>query len=130
MELLKPSDVLFHSESASVKKQRRWPLVVGMFAGMLAWLIFVFAGTLYGWWRQPLAPQGDARAFASAAVRKLEQNRRGNAVFVLIQTGSPVSEHAASIGPPVDGDTLFQVALVKQVGLGMGCDDTGAGRQA
>ena len=98
-----------------MRKQRVWPLVTGMFACMLAWLMFVFVGTLHGWWRRPLAPQGEARAFAAAAVRKLEQNRRGNLVFVLIQAGRPVAEHAAApAGQPVDRDTLFQVASLSK----------------
>ena len=85
-----------------------------MVAGMCAWLAFVMVGTLYGWWRQPLAPSGEPGAFADAAVRKLDRNRRGNVVFVLIQGGRPVREYAASIGPPVDRDTLFQVASLSK----------------
>ena len=85
-----------------------------MVAGMCAWLAFVMVGTLYGWWRQPLAPSGEPGAFADAAVRKLDRNRGGNVVFVLIQGGRPVREYAASIGPPVDRDTLFQVASLSK----------------
>ena len=95
-------------------QRRRWPLVVGMVACMFTWSAFVLVGTLYGWWREPLAPSGDAGAFAGAAVRKIEAERRGNVAFVLIQAGTPVREYTASIGQPVDRDTLFQVASLSK----------------
>lgn len=93
---------------------RRWPFVVGLAVCALGWLAFVFIATLYGWWRQPLAPAGEAQAFAEAVVAKINAQRRGNAVFVLIQAGQPVREYATSVGQPVDRDTLFQVASLSK----------------
>lgn len=92
----------------------RWWLVVGTLACLIAWAVLAFVGTLYGWWRPSLAPSGDTRGFADAAVRELEAKHRGNVVFVLIQGGAPVREYAASIGEPVDRDTLFQVASLSK----------------
>ena len=87
-----------------------WTLIAGAVAGMLVWAGFILFGTLHGWWRPPLAPTGDARAFATAAVDELALKHRGNVVFVLIQAGKPVRQYSASVGQPVDGGTLFQVA--------------------
>jgi len=81
---------------------------------MSAWAAFVFFGTLYGWWHRPLAPSGDTRAFAQAAIRALESDYRGNVAFVLIEGGKPVAEYAGSIGEPVNRDTLFQVASLSK----------------
>lgn len=97
-----------------VRNLRRWPFVVGLAVCSLGWLAFVLVATVYGWWRQPLAPTADAPAFAEAAVGKINAQRRGNVVFALIQAGKPVREYAASVGQPVDRDTLFQVASLSK----------------
>ena len=90
------------------RKRRGWLFWLGAFACMGAWAGFVPFGTLHGWWQRPLAPRGDSRAFAEAAARELESKHRGNVVFALVERGQPVGEYAASIGEPVDRDTLFR----------------------
>lgn len=97
-----------------MRKRSGWLLGVGTVSSMIVWAAFVFVGTLYGWWRRPLAPSGDMRAFADAATRELRAKHRGNVVFVLIQGGEPVGEYAASIGEPVNRETLFQVASLSK----------------
>ncbi len=97
-----------------LRTYRRWPFVVGVVFCSFGWLAFVLVGTLYGWRRQPLAPTGDARAFAEAVVDKINAERHGNVVFVLIQAGKPVREYATSVRQPVDRDTLFQVASLSK----------------
>ena len=72
------------------------------------------AGALEGWWRQPLAPAGDTRAFMDAAVAEIDRTRRGNVAFVLIEDGQVFDEHFTSAGQPVDRDTLFQVASMSK----------------
>lgn len=81
---------------------------------LAAWTVVVGLGTLDGWWRRPLAPRGDAAAFAAAADRMIQRESRGNAAFALIKDGRSVHEHFASIGAPVDRDTLFQVASLSK----------------
>lgn len=93
---------------------RGWLLWLGAVACMGAWAAIVPFGTLHGWWQRPLAPRGDARAFAEAAARELESKHRGNVVFALVERGQTVGEYAASIGAPVDRDTLFQVASLSK----------------
>ncbi|MES2724036.1 MAG: serine hydrolase domain-containing protein [Pseudomonadota bacterium] len=94
---------------------RRWILFAVATLGVLAvWTAVVGAGTLEGWWRRPLAPQGDTAAFAAAADRMIAAESTGNLAFTLIEQGRPVHERFASKGAPVDRDTLFQVASLSK----------------
>ncbi|MDO8914009.1 MAG: serine hydrolase domain-containing protein [Phenylobacterium sp.] len=94
---------------------RRWILLGVATLGVLAvWTALVGAGTLEGWWRRPLAPQGDTAAFAAAADRMIAAESTGNLAFTLIEQGRPVHERFASKGAPVDRDTLFQVASLSK----------------
>lgn len=69
---------------------------------------------LAGWWRSPIAPQGDTQAFAKAAIAKIDAEHKGDASFALIQHGKVVSTHFVSIGTPVDDDTLYQIASLSK----------------
>lgn len=84
--------------------------ILSALVALAIWAAIVVFGTLEGWWRKPLAPRGDTAAFMSAAVAKIDTERRGNAAFVLIERGKVYGEHFASVGKPVDRDTLFQIA--------------------
>lgn len=81
---------------------------------MLVWTGGVVAAALEGWGRRPLAPAGDARAFARAAVTQADAARSGNFALVLMEDGRVSASHFSSIGEPVDGDTLFQVASLSK----------------
>jgi CubicO group peptidase (beta-lactamase class C family) len=81
---------------------------------LAAWTAVVGIGTLEGWWRRPLAPRGDAVAFARAADKMVEAESRGNIAFALIEGGQISHERFASVGAPVGRDTLFQVASLSK----------------
>ena len=81
---------------------------------LAVWTGVLVAGALEGWWRQPLAPSGDRRAFMAAAIAEIDKTRRGNVAFVLIEAGRVFDEHFTSVGQPVDRDTLFQVASLSK----------------
>jgi CubicO group peptidase (beta-lactamase class C family) len=81
---------------------------------LVAWTALVVTGTLEGWWRQPLAPFGDMRAFQAAAIADIEQKHKGNVAFALIDNGRVVATHFVSAGKPVDGDSRFQVASMSK----------------
>lgn len=81
---------------------------------LLVWAAGVVAAALEGWGRRPLAPEGDARAFAAAAIAQADTARPGNLALVLIEDGRVLDTHFISIGEPVDGDTLFQVASLSK----------------
>ena len=85
-------------------------VLLASIGGLVLWTALVVFGTLQGWFRQPLAPAENVRAFMDAAVDEIDANRRGNVAFVLIENGQIYDEYFASVGEPVDGDTLFQVA--------------------
>jgi len=81
---------------------------------LLVWTAGVIAAALEGWGRRPLAPAGDAHAFAAAAIAQADAARPGNLALVLIEDGQVLDRHFISIGEPVDGDTLFQVASLSK----------------
>ncbi len=81
---------------------------------LAVWTAVLIAGALEGWWRQPLAPSGDTRAFMDAAIAEIDRTRRGNVAFVLVEDGRVFDEHFTSVGQPVDRNTLFQVASMSK----------------
>lgn len=97
-----------------MRRRRVSRIVLGTLAAGGVWTGVLVAGTLEGWWRRPLAPADDRPAFIAAAVATIEGSRRGNAAFVLIEDGTVVFEHFASIGRPIDRDTLFQIASLSK----------------
>jgi CubicO group peptidase (beta-lactamase class C family) len=78
------------------------------------WTGIIVAGSLEGWWRQPLARHGQTKAFLNAAVTAVDAHKKGNAAFVLLEGGRVVGDHFVSAGDPVDGDTRFQVASLSK----------------
>ena len=89
-------------------------------AGLVLWFVLVVLGTLEGWLHEPLAPAGNTRAFMDASVDEINANHHGNVAFVLIQDGQIYDEHFVSVGEPVDGNTLFQVASLSKWVTAMG----------
>ena len=92
-------------------------LLAVLAAGLLAlilWTGLVGVLALGGWWRTPLAPRGDAAGFLAAASARIDAENRGNAAFVLIEEGRVVGAHYQSVGAPVAGDSLFQVASLSK----------------
>jgi len=89
-------------------------VLLSSIGALVLWTALVVIGTLDGWWRQSLAPVGDARAFVDAALKEIDAKHRGNVAFVLIEDGQIYEKHFVSIGEPVDGDTLFQVASLSK----------------
>ncbi len=90
------------------------PIALLTIAALAIWTAVVVLGTLDGWGRPTLAPSGDARAFVSAAKARIDAKSNGNVAFALIEDGRLQGEHFASIGRPVDRDTLFQVASLSK----------------
>jgi CubicO group peptidase (beta-lactamase class C family) len=81
---------------------------------LLAWAALVVTGTIGGWWRAPLAAQGNTEAFRNAAIAEINRNYKGNVAFVLLERGQVRASHFASIGTPVNGDSRFQVASMSK----------------
>ena len=93
----------------------RWLiLVLAAIPAAAVWATVVFYGTANGWWREPLAPPGDADAFAAAVVARLEREVVGNAAFRMLSAGEVTAERYVSTGEPVTAHTLFQIASVSK----------------
>lgn len=98
------------------KSTARFALLTALVAllAMIGWAALVLYATLEGWGRANPAPAGDTAAFLAAAQHRIEHERRGNAALRLIHNGGVAGEYYTSVGAPVDGDTLFQVASLSK----------------
>lgn len=89
-------------------------IVVVTLLALLLWAGVVVAGALFGWWRQPVAPTGDAQAFMRAAVDIVERGNRGNTALVLIEDGAIWGEHYSTVADSVDRNTMFASASMSK----------------
>lgn len=89
-------------------------LAVITLIALVLWTTVVVTGALFGWWRQPVAPTGDAQAFMRAAIELLEHDNRGNAALVLIEDGAIRAEYSSSKADAVDRDTVFATASMSK----------------
>ncbi len=87
---------------------------LGTIVLLMLWSIIFGLGNLNGWWHAPIAEKGNSEALQSALIETAENEYRGNLAMVLIENGTVVTEHFASKGTPVDGETLFQVASLSK----------------
>lgn len=81
---------------------------------MALWTILTVSSTTDGWFRGTIAASGDTRAFMNATVASIEAKYHGNIAFILIEDGQIFDEFYASIGDPVDRNTVFQVASLSK----------------
>ncbi len=81
---------------------------------IVLWAAALVGGTLFGWWRRPIAPPNDARAFLQAATRMIEPGNRANTALVLIQKGEVVGEYYSTGADSVDRNTVFATASLSK----------------
>jgi CubicO group peptidase (beta-lactamase class C family) len=81
---------------------------------VVLWAVVVFLGISAGWWKQSLAAHGDTAAFMAAAAKRIDSGNTGNAVLVLIDDGAVHGVHTASVGEPVDVNSVFQTASLSK----------------
>ncbi|MDZ4762570.1 MAG: serine hydrolase domain-containing protein [Alphaproteobacteria bacterium] len=97
------------------RRPRTLVLIAGVTVVLLVgWTAFLGIGAIEGWLRRPIAPRGDAPAFAETARAVMERENAGNIAFALLDGGRVVAEHFASKGAAVDRDSLFQVASLSK----------------
>jgi CubicO group peptidase (beta-lactamase class C family) len=89
-------------------------IVIVTLLALLLWAGVVVTGALFGWWRQPVAPTGDAQAFMRAAVDMIEHGNRGNTALVLIEDGAIWGEYYSTTADPVDRNTVFATASMSK----------------
>lgn len=90
----------------------RFKFAMVALALMLCWAALVIFAPLAGIGGMNVTGTG-SNAFANAA-REVAKDHRGNLALVLIENGRVAQSHTMSIGKPVSGDTVFQMASVSK----------------
>ena len=78
------------------------------------WSAVLVAGTLCGWWRRPLTPSDDPRAFLQASVRLVNAGTRANTALILIDSGEVGAEYYSANADAIDRNTVFATASLSK----------------
>ena len=81
---------------------------------VILWAAGLVGGTLFGWWRRPLAPPDDPRAFMQAAIPIVNAANRANTALILIEQGAISAEYYSTNADPIDRDTVFATASMSK----------------
>lgn len=74
---------------------------------VVLWAAALLGGTLFGWWRRPIAAADNPRAFSEAAVSLIKAGNRANTAFVLIENGAVEAEYYSTTADAIDRNTVF-----------------------
>ena len=80
----------------------------------ILWGVFVFFGTLNGWWHQPISKDGNTDPFVKSIEKELEKEFVGNFAMAMMKDGIPEKEVFQSASKKVDKNTVFQVASLSK----------------
>ena len=83
-------------------------MAVALWSGVLALDIW------FGWTKTPVAVPEDTTDFMEYVQNRVTGSSVGNFAMALLSKGSVVDEYVYSIGEPVDGNTLFQIASLSK----------------
>lgn len=81
---------------------------------VILWAAGLLGGTLFGWWRQPLAPSDDPRAFMQAAIPIVNEGNRANTALVLVERGAVSAEYYSAEPETIDRNTVFATASLSK----------------
>ncbi|MFT5577977.1 MAG: CubicO group peptidase (beta-lactamase class C family) [Paraglaciecola psychrophila] len=81
---------------------------------MVLWIAVTIFGGLYGWWMNPIASAGDTEGFFHKATEIIVEENRGNAAFLIIESGKIVKEYYSNTKDPIDKDTVFATASMSK----------------
>ncbi len=81
---------------------------------VILWAAGLLGGTLFGWWRQPLAPSDDPRAFMQAATAIVNEGNRANTALILIEGGAVSAEYYSAQSETIDRNTVFATASLSK----------------
>lgn len=81
---------------------------------VVVWCAVLLGGTLYGWWKRPLAGSADPRAFLQAAVSLVSDGNKANTALVLIDSGAVAAEYYSRNADTIDRDTVFATASLSK----------------
>lgn len=78
------------------------------------WAAGLVGGTVFGWWRRPLAPSNDPRAFMRAAIPIVSAGNRANTALILIESGAIAAEYYSASADSIDRNTVFATASLSK----------------
>jgi len=81
---------------------------------VILWAVGLVGGTLFGWWRWPLAPSDDPRAFMQAAIAMVNAGNRANTALILIERGAIGAEYYSANADSIDRNTVFATASLSK----------------
>ncbi len=81
---------------------------------VILWTAVIVSGVLFGWWRRPLAPTDDPRAFMDAAISMVNTGNRGNTALVLIERGAISAEYYSTTADSIDQHSVFATASLSK----------------
>jgi len=81
---------------------------------VILWATGLAGGTLFGWWRRPLAPSDDPRAFMQAAIAKVNAGNSANTALILIERGVIGAEYYSASADSIDRNTVFATASLSK----------------
>jgi len=81
---------------------------------VILWTAGILGGTLFGWWRLPLAPSDDPRAFRQAAVHLINAGNRANTALILIEKGAVGAEYYSANADAIDRNSVFATASLSK----------------
>lgn len=81
---------------------------------LVLWTAALISGALFGWWRRPLAPSDDSRAFMEAATRRIEADNPANTALVLIEGAKIEGEYYSARADRVDRNTVFATSSLSK----------------
>ena len=77
---------------------------------LVAWNICVFFATSEGWFKSPVVKSDSPQSFSAAVEQTVSSNHTGNFGMILVEDGEVADRYFMSIGEPVDGTSVYQVA--------------------
>jgi len=81
---------------------------------VILWAAGLVGGALFGWWRRPLAPSDDPRAFTRAAIAMVNAGNRANTALILIEKGAIGAEYYSANADAIDRNTVFATASLSK----------------
>ena len=81
---------------------------------VIVWSAGLLGGTLFGWWRRPLAPSDNPRTFMQAAVPLINAGNRANTALILIEKGAVGAEYYSANADAIDRNTVFATASLSK----------------
>ena len=81
---------------------------------VILWAAGLVGGALFGWWRRPLAPSDDLRAFMRAAIAMVNAGNRANTALILIESGAIGAEYYSANADSIDQNTVFATASLSK----------------